>query len=75
MFKRIVAIAFIFACAAAAWMILGATIFSRTYDSGETLDNRVAILIKRVTIEVAVRIYEHMCKILDSFSGSNSNRT
>ena len=44
MFKRIVAIAFIFACAAAAWMVLGATIFSRTYDSNETLHGEVASL-------------------------------
>ena len=44
MLKRIIAIAFIFVCAAAAWMILGATIFSRTYDSGENLDGRVAQL-------------------------------
>src|ERR1043166_2749192 len=44
MLKRIVAIAFIFVCASAAWMILGATIFSRTYDSGQSLDDRVASL-------------------------------
>jgi inner membrane protein involved in colicin E2 resistance len=44
MLKRIVAIAFIFFFASAAWMILGATIFSRTYDSGQTLDDRVASL-------------------------------
>jgi hypothetical protein len=41
MLKRIIAIAFIFACASVAWVILGATIFSRTYDSGETLNSRV----------------------------------
>ena len=34
MLKRIIAIAFIFVCASVAWIILGATIFSRTYDSG-----------------------------------------
>src|SRR5215213_10530717 len=44
MFKRIVAIAFIFACAAAAWMVLGATIFSRTYDSDSVLQGEVASL-------------------------------
>jgi inner membrane protein involved in colicin E2 resistance len=44
MFKRIIAIAFIFACASAAWMILGATIFSRTYDSDSTLKGQVASL-------------------------------
>src|ERR1051325_3479926 len=44
MLKRIIAIAFIFVCAAVAWMVLGATIFSRTYDSGQNLDGRVALL-------------------------------
>ena len=41
MLKRIIAIAFIFAGASIAWVILGGTIFSRTYDSGETLNSRV----------------------------------
>ena len=44
MFKRIIAIAFIFACASAAWMVLGATIFSRTYDSDSELKGQVASL-------------------------------
>jgi hypothetical protein len=44
MLKRIIAIAFIFVCASVAWAILGATIFSRTYDSGDALDGRVALL-------------------------------
>jgi inner membrane protein involved in colicin E2 resistance len=44
MLKRIVAIAFIFLCASAAWMILGATIFSRTYDSGGVLEGQVTSL-------------------------------
>lgn len=44
MFKRIVAIAFIFASASAAWVILGATIFSRTYDSDHVLEGQVASL-------------------------------
>jgi inner membrane protein involved in colicin E2 resistance len=44
MLKRIIAIAFIFVCATFAWMVLGATIFSRTYDSGQSLDGRVALL-------------------------------
>ncbi len=44
MFKRIAAIAFIFTCAAAAWMILGATIFSRTYDSDSVLEGQVTSL-------------------------------
>jgi inner membrane protein involved in colicin E2 resistance len=44
MLKRIIAIAFIFVCASVAWMVLGATIFSRTYDSGQNLDGRVALL-------------------------------
>jgi inner membrane protein involved in colicin E2 resistance len=42
MTKRIIAIAFIFICASVAWAILGATIFSRTYDSAASSDNRVA---------------------------------
>ena len=41
MLKRIIAIVFIFVFASVAWMILGATIFSRTYDSGQTLSDRV----------------------------------
>ncbi|HEV7892552.1 MAG TPA: inner membrane CreD family protein [Pyrinomonadaceae bacterium] len=44
MLKRIIAIAFIFCCASVAWAVLGATIFSRTYDSGQNLDGRVALL-------------------------------
>ncbi|HEV7890398.1 MAG TPA: hypothetical protein VGP08_07155, partial [Pyrinomonadaceae bacterium] len=44
MLKRIIAIAFIFLCATFAWAVLGATIFSRTYDSGQSLDGRVALL-------------------------------
>ena len=44
MLKRIVAIAFIFLCASAAWMILGATVFSRTYDSDQVLKGEVASL-------------------------------
>jgi inner membrane protein involved in colicin E2 resistance len=42
MTKRIVAIAFIFVCTSIAWAILGGTIFSRTYDSASSADNRVA---------------------------------
>lgn len=42
MTKRIVAITFIFVCTSIAWGILGATIFSRTYDSASSSDNRVA---------------------------------
>jgi inner membrane protein involved in colicin E2 resistance len=44
MLKRIVAIAFIFVCASAAWMVLGATVFSRTYDSDQELEGEVASL-------------------------------
>lgn len=44
MLKRIVAIAFIFVCASAAWMVLGATIFSRTYDSDSVLEGQVTSL-------------------------------
>jgi inner membrane protein involved in colicin E2 resistance len=42
MAKRIAAIAFIFICTSVAWAILGATIFSRTYDSGAVSSNKVA---------------------------------
>ena len=41
MTKRIIAITFIFICTSVAWVILGATIFSRTYDSGSISHNRV----------------------------------
>ena len=42
MSKRIIAIAFIFICTTIAWVILGGTIFSRTYDSGMVSSNQVA---------------------------------
>ena len=42
MIKRIIAIIFIFICTTAAWMVLGATIFSRTYDSGAASTSKVA---------------------------------
>src|SRR5713226_2281947 len=42
MVKRIFAIAFIFVCTSVAWIILGGTIFSRTYDSDQVSANRVA---------------------------------
>ena len=42
MVKRIVAIAFIYACTAVAWMILGGTIFARTHGSDAALRGRVA---------------------------------
>jgi len=41
MTKRIIAIAFIFACTSIAWVILGGTLFARTYDSGSTSSSRV----------------------------------
>src|SRR5215213_731136 len=44
MLKRIVAIAFIFLCASAAWMVLGATVFSRTYDSDQQLEGQATSL-------------------------------
>ena len=44
MLKRITAIAFIFACASIAWLILGATIFSRTYSSDGATEPRVVSL-------------------------------
>lgn len=42
MTRKIIAIIFIFICASAAWAILGATIFARTYDSGAISSNKVA---------------------------------
>ena len=42
MTKRIIAIAFIFVCTSVAWVILGGTIFSRTYDSDSVSQDRVA---------------------------------
>jgi inner membrane protein involved in colicin E2 resistance len=42
MTKRIIAIAFIFICTSVAWAILGATIFSRTYDSAALSSDKVA---------------------------------
>ena len=41
MSRRIFAIAFIFACTALAWWILGGTIFSRTYSSDSDLKGKV----------------------------------
>lgn len=40
--KRIAAIVLIFICTTVAWMVLGATIFSRTYDFSDRLRDRVA---------------------------------
>jgi inner membrane protein involved in colicin E2 resistance len=42
MVKRIIAIAFIYACTAVAWMVLGGTIFARTHHSDAALRGRVA---------------------------------
>jgi len=42
MIKWIIAIAFIFVCTSVAWAILGGTIFSRTYDSAASANDRVA---------------------------------
>ncbi|MGH9905179.1 MAG: inner membrane CreD family protein, partial [Pyrinomonadaceae bacterium] len=42
MTKRIIAIAFIFVCTSIAWLILGGTIFTRTYSSNSVSENRVA---------------------------------
>lgn len=42
MTRKIIAIIFIFVCTSVAWAILGATIFSRTYDVGSVSSNRVA---------------------------------
>jgi inner membrane protein involved in colicin E2 resistance len=40
--RQILALAFIFICTTIAWMILGATIFSRTYGSNQQLQGHVA---------------------------------
>jgi inner membrane protein involved in colicin E2 resistance len=42
MFKRIAAISAIFICTAVAWLILGSTIFYRTYEANSGLSGRVA---------------------------------
>ena len=42
MTKRIIAITFIFLCTSVAWVILGGTIFQRTYDSGAVSSDKVA---------------------------------
>ena len=42
MTKKIIAIVFIFICTSVAWAILGATLFSRTYDSGYVSSIKVA---------------------------------
>ena len=42
MLRRILAIAFIYACATVAWLVLGATIFARTHRSDAALRGRVA---------------------------------
>jgi inner membrane protein involved in colicin E2 resistance len=44
MVKRIIAISFIFVCASVAWLILGATVFSRTYSSDSALEGQVVSL-------------------------------
>ena len=41
MTKRIIAITFIFICTSVAWAILGATVFSRTYNSGFASHSKV----------------------------------
>ncbi|HYM78972.1 MAG TPA: inner membrane CreD family protein [Candidatus Dormibacteraeota bacterium] len=42
MLRQILALAFIFVCTTIAWVILGATIFSRTYGANEQLQGHVA---------------------------------
>ena len=41
MTRKIVAILFIFICTSVAWVILGATLFARTYDSGSVSSSKV----------------------------------
>lgn len=40
--KRIAAVVFIFVCASVAWVILGGTVFSRTYDLNQVSEKHVA---------------------------------
>jgi inner membrane protein involved in colicin E2 resistance len=40
--RQIAALVFIFVCTTVAWMILGTTVFSRTYSSNQQLEGRVA---------------------------------
>ncbi|HXJ86476.1 MAG TPA: inner membrane CreD family protein [Candidatus Binatia bacterium] len=42
MLRQILALVFIFVCTTIAWMILGSTIFSRTYGANQQLQGRVA---------------------------------
>src|SRR6185436_3605917 len=42
MTKKLAAITLIFACTSLAWVVLGSTIFSRTYDSGAASSSKVA---------------------------------
>ena len=42
MARKIIAIVFIFICTSVAWVILGSTIFARTYQSGSVSSNQVA---------------------------------
>ena len=42
MIRQIAGLVFIFVCTTIAWMILGTTIFSRTYSSNQQLEGRVA---------------------------------
>src|SRR5689334_632512 len=41
MTRKIVAIIFIFICTSVAWIVLGATLFARTYDSGSVASSKV----------------------------------
>jgi hypothetical protein len=40
--RQILALVFIFVCTTLAWIVLGATIFSRKYDARHQLEGRVA---------------------------------
>lgn len=42
MLRQILALVFIFVCTTVAWIVLGATIFSRTYDANQQLQGHVA---------------------------------
>ncbi len=55
--KRIAAVVLIFACTTVAWMILGATVFSRTYSYDDELKGRVASTWGMPQVQLAPKAY------------------
>jgi hypothetical protein len=66
--RRLIAIAFIFGCAAVAWMILGATLVQRTSESDNTQRDKLTSqwgsaqtqMAPQVTVRVATNTYENV---------------